>query len=126
MYTILIRGLKSYFLTSMLTFLRIYFFGGFGPVPDRHVFFQFVIDDESGSAWNNQFFGYNPQTNNWEWPYVNGEPPSPRAAHAGDKCGPQVFISGGRLKTVRKNDLYVLDMDTMAWSGKYVLQFETN
>lgn len=96
---------------------KLYFFGGFGPIPDRHVFFQFVIDDETGSAWNNQFFCYNPQTNNWEWPYVNGQQPSPRAAHAGDKCGPQVFISGGRLKTVRKNDLYVLDMDTMTWSG---------
>ncbi|XP_026278136.1 kelch domain-containing protein 2 isoform X2 [Frankliniella occidentalis] len=96
---------------------KLYFFGGFGPIPDRHVFFQYVIDDETGSAWNNQFFGYNPQTNNWEWPYVNGEPPSPRAAHAGDKCGHRIFISGGRLKTVRKNDLYVLDMDTMVWSG---------
>ncbi|KAK3914832.1 Kelch domain-containing protein 1 [Frankliniella fusca] len=96
---------------------KLYFFGGFGPIPDRHVFFHYVIDDETGSAWNNQFFGYNPITNNWEWPYVNGEPPSPRAAHAGDKCGHRIFISGGRLKTVRKNDLYVLDMDTMVWSG---------
>lgn len=96
---------------------KVYFFGGFGPLPERHVFFQYIMDDETGCAWNNQFFSYNPQTNSWEWPFVNGQTPSPRAAHAGDKCGSQMFISGGRLKTVRKNDLYVLDMDTMTWSG---------
>ena len=74
---------------------RLYFFGGFGPVPEFGARFQHLIDittEPSGwpRGWNNQLVVYNPVSNSWEWPRARGPTPAPRAAHAADISGHKV------------------------------------
>jgi len=76
------------------------------------------VDNQTGKAWNNQLVAYNPELDRWEWPATLGSPPNPRAAHACDISGSQVFIMGGRVLDVRMEELYCLDMETMTWSEK--------
>ena len=74
---------------------RLYFFGGFGPVPEFGAPFQHLIDittEPSGwpRGWNNQLVAYNPVSDSWEWPRARGPTPAPRAAHAADISGHKV------------------------------------
>ena len=74
---------------------RLYFFGGFGPVPEFGAPFQHLIDITTAPSgwprgWNNQLVAYNPVSNSWEWPKVRGPAPAPRAAHAADISGHKV------------------------------------
>lgn len=68
-------------------------------------------------GWNNQLLMYDPATNEWSWPETRGRPPSPRAAHAGDISGDNVYIYGGRHLSTRLNDLHWLNMKNMTWDG---------
>lgn len=78
-----------------------------------------------GRGWNNQLVAYNIDGNKWEWPETNGQTPSPRAALAGFQCRSLVYLFGGRLQGTRLNDLYVLDLKSMSWSEKYILEFNS-
>lgn len=108
---------------------KLYFFGGFGPVPEFGAPFQHLIDittEPSGwpRGWNNQLVVYNPVSNSWEWPRMRGPTPAPRAAHAADISGHKVFVFGGRSGNMRHNDLHCLDMDKMQWSGNLTQPFQ--
>jgi hypothetical protein len=102
-------------------FCRLYFFGGFGPVPEFGAPFQHLIDittEPSGwpRGWNNQLVVYNPVSNSWEWPRARGPTPAPRAAHAADISGHKV----GHVHCVGiATDIYMLsfaaDTETEIW-----------
>lgn len=110
----------------MYFYCRIYFFCGFGPPPAEgdlySDYYQYVQDRSHnwfvGRGWNNQLVAYNIDSNEWEWPKTSGRAPSPRAALSGFLCESKVYIFGGRFKRTRMNDLHILDMDSMKWSGK--------
>ncbi|XP_075232882.1 kelch domain-containing protein 1-like isoform X2 [Lycorma delicatula] len=103
---------------------KIYFFGGFGPnTYPNNSRYLYIMDistvnsDWPGRGWNNQFVCYNIAANKWEWPITHGPEPGPRAAHAADITGSYVYMFGGRTGSIRNNEIHVLDMKTMTWSG---------
>ncbi|CAL4078992.1 unnamed protein product, partial [Meganyctiphanes norvegica] len=71
-------------------------------------------------AWVNHYISVS--LNKWIWPKATGCPPCPRAAHAADVTGDQVYIFGGRHRSLRMNDLHCLDLNTMRWSGNLAIQ----
>ena len=50
--------------------------------------------------------------------YLQGPTPSPRAAHAAIRFGNVVYLFGGRHGDRRMNDLHMLDLETLMWSGE--------
>uniref|UniRef100_A0A1B6DM86 Kelch domain-containing protein n=1 Tax=Clastoptera arizonana TaxID=38151 RepID=A0A1B6DM86_9HEMI len=104
---------------------KLYFFGGFGLAPRRYYPFDHVPESEDtrwSIGWNNQFVCYNIKENCWEWPQTKGTLPLPRAAHSADITGHLVYVFGGRLRHIRNNELYCLNMETMKWSDNLIDQ----
>ena len=46
---------------------------------------------------------------------TTGSPPTARAAHTANIVGQKLYIFGGNNGTVRLNDLYSIDTQTMTW-----------
>lgn len=108
---------------------KLYFFGGFGIIPQNNTRdqspFQFLPGDIYSSVrrgWTNQFMAYDPKTDEWVLPTTTGKLPTPRAAHAAALVNNIVYIFGGRHQNSRLNDLHCLNMDTMEWSGPLPVQ----
>jgi hypothetical protein len=51
----------------------------------------------------------------WFRPQTTGSPPPPRAAHTANIVGQKLYIFGGNNGSIRLNDLYSLDTQTMTW-----------
>lgn len=108
---------------------RLFFFGGFGP-PIREPMGMwlyehgtFVMDEDTlqnreSRGWNNQLLVFDPKNNTWSNPRYQGEPPSPRAAHAMTKIGDKVWLFGGRHCDTRTDELHCLDLSKKSWSGR--------
>ena len=47
---------------------------------------------------------------------LQGDVPSPRAAHAAACMKDKVFLFGGRHGDERLNDLYLMDLQTLFWT----------
>lgn len=102
----------------------IYIFGGFGirsaeELPAKTDFFKDNAQrglDFVTRGWTNQLVALNVNDCTWSWPETTGPKPLPRAAHTAFTNESNVFIFGGRFSDRRLNDLYHLDMNTMAWS----------
>lgn len=103
---------------------KLYCFGGFG-VPFKnylHENGQFCPDMStpwpSERGWNNQLIVYDLSTGRWKNPKCKGPIPSPRAAHASIRFDKTVYLFGGRHGDRRMNDLHMLDLGTLTWSGE--------
>lgn len=108
---------------------KLYFFGGFGIIPQNTLRdqspFQFLPGDIYSSVrrgWTNQFMAYDPKTNEWTLPASMGKLPAPRAAHAATLIKNTVYVFGGRHQNSRMNDLHCLNMDTMEWNGPLAVE----
>ena len=111
---------------------KIYCFGAFSPrerfkseeIQPSYMTYTLSYD---GSA---HVICYNIASNQWEWPQLWGDVPSPRANAKAVISQDNVFLLGGEeVRRVRGygyqssqkfNDLYLLDMKCLTW--KYVLQ----
>ncbi|XP_078605037.1 kelch domain-containing protein 1-like [Branchiostoma floridae x Branchiostoma japonicum] len=104
---------------------KVYFFGGFGPKDGWDTEESTMSEDEEEEedvgqgakfTWYDDLYIFDTDTNTWE----NPEPlklgaPTPRAAHALCAMGKKLVVFGGRDREARKNDLYILDTETMKW-----------
>lgn len=99
-------------LTCVAKGTKIFFFGGFGPLEDAET------EDQEGAAfgWFNDLFSFDTENCTWEKlsPAFTGCP-TPRAAHGMCAVGSRIIIFGGRDSVGRKNDLFILDTETMEW-----------
>ncbi|RZF40308.1 hypothetical protein LSTR_LSTR006917 [Laodelphax striatellus] len=96
---------------------KLYFFGGFGERVPGSCDASWVRDEMSDRGWNNQFVCYNTKSNEWEWPRTYGPKPRPRAAHSAAVSGNVVYIFGGRLQSVRNDELHAIDHRLISLSG---------
>lgn len=105
---------------------RLYFFGGYGRRPAIGGGGDCLVDISSayGFVWLNELISYDISCGAWRYERATGTPPSPRAAHAAVQLGTKVYIFGGRSGTTRLNDLHVLDLSTMCWSGRLTVKGE--
>lgn len=101
-------------LTCVAMGTKILFFGGFGPVEDTET--DTSEPDQAQFGWFNDLFSFDTENCTWEklTPSFTGCP-TPRAAHGMCVVGSKLVIFGGRDSVGRKNDLYILDMETMEW-----------
>ncbi|XP_062568422.1 uncharacterized protein LOC134230596 [Saccostrea cucullata] len=103
---------------------KFYTFGGFG-VPtqgymgDGKSFFQDEIPEQRG--WNNQLCVFDVTTMEWNIPDCMGPKPSARAAHTAVRFGNKVYIFGGRHLNLRLNDVHCLDLNSLSWSGRLLI-----
>ena len=76
----------------------------------------------------NYLFCYNIKENSWEWPYVKGALPSPRAEHLALVDDGVTFLYGGQnalwetngdvyppYRYQEYNDFHILDLDSLTW-----------
>ncbi|CAH1793267.1 unnamed protein product [Owenia fusiformis] len=103
---------------------EIYLFGGFGYDPVDYLnedgeYTKDLVGAEWGSyrGWNNQLHVFDPGTRKWRNPRCKGPKPLPRAAVGASRCGNKAYIFGGRHIDERLNDLHILNLDTLTWSG---------
>ena len=52
----------------------------------------------------------------WKQPECSGDIPCPRAAFASTQIGIKGYLFGGSYQEIRRNDLYVTDMECYTWS----------
>nr|XP_006820713.1 PREDICTED: kelch domain-containing protein 1-like [Saccoglossus kowalevskii] len=114
---------------------KLYIFGGFGP---RHSSEEMLggssqgsqeeseddMEDEAGPEagpdaefrWFDDLFVYDTEKNQWEKiAFIKMHSPTPRAAHGMCAVGTNILIFGGRDTQCRRNDLYLLDTESMKW-----------
>lgn len=96
---------------------KIIFFGGFGPLENLET--EKSEQEEAEFGWFNDLFSFDTENCTWEklTPSFTGSP-TPRAAHGMCAVGSRLVIFGGRDSVGRKNDIFVLDTDTMEWISK--------
>ncbi|XP_078380436.1 kelch domain-containing protein 1-like [Oculina patagonica] len=101
-------------LTCVAMGTKILFFGGFGPMEDLDT--DATEPDQAQFGWFNDLFSFDTENCTWEKlaPSFTGCP-TPRAAHGMCAVGSKLVIFGGRDSVGRKNDLYILNTETMEW-----------
>ncbi|VDK55245.1 unnamed protein product, partial [Gongylonema pulchrum] len=108
---------------------RCYYFGGYGPspleLPNPEQYLrnvgEFVIDGTSSFSWNNQLLIFDPnraRNSKWTLAEVGGSVPSARAACSSTylPAYASILVFGGRCRTERLNDLYMLDLSSLVWT----------
>lgn len=106
-------------LTCWLYKGRMIYFGGYGhkrlnEINDPK---SFVVDEASWAeevfwGWNNEIHEFDPENSSWTEPQTIGHSPAPRAAHSAATIGIKGYICGGRIKEMRKSDLYCMDFNS--------------
>ncbi|XP_014668880.1 PREDICTED: kelch domain-containing protein 1-like [Priapulus caudatus] len=116
---------------------KIYFFGGFGPkrsvLPssslgsanngDDDDGFEDVDNEEDESegpmaefGWFNDLVTFDTEKSQWEAVHCSNDGmPTPRAGHSMCAIANLLVIFGGRDPLARRNDIHILDTDTMSW-----------
>lgn len=96
-------------------------FGGFGHKGDHgcsQPWSHYDWSSEFSAMWTNELHLYNPATNMWISPVIEGIKPSPCAAFCFNKIDKTRFLMfGGRQKSARVNEVQILDTATWTWSG---------
>lgn len=99
-------------LACVTTANKILFWGGFGPSDEQDT----VQEEGAQFEWFNDLFCFD--TDNYTWkkllPDCTGCPTT-RAAHGMCAVGSKVIIFGGRDSVGRKNDLFILNTETLEW-----------
>ena len=111
---------------------RIFLFGGFGGRREEGTWYPDSLQlcgtgsQYHDTHYNNQLVYYDTVTNSWNWPITSGKIPSPRDSSGALSVGETsmqsqslALLFGGYYRpdnTSYKNDLYILNMDSMVWS----------
>ena len=105
---------------------EIIYFGGYGHPPANPLMvsgdFTFrnssreIDGDIDGFGWNNHLFSLDTVKMQWKQPKCSGDIPCPRAAFASAQIGMKGYLFGGRYKDKRRNDLYMIDLESYRWS----------
>eukprot|EP00118_Oscarella_pearsei_P001814 m.8563 g.8563 ORF g.8563 m.8563 type:complete len:430 (+) comp20702_c0_seq2:115-1404(+) len=103
---------------------RVLMFGGWGMAisgKELQPGAMWVPDDDGIVGWNNELYAFDTESESWSSLEVYGPRPSPRAAHSLVKLDShRVVLFGGRERERRLNDIHILDLRTMTWSGQIV------
>ena len=91
---------------------KLWIFGGFGPSPDGYL----NANGEFSQLFNNQLLSFNPSCKEWVNVKCFGSIPSPRAKHASAIIGDTVWLYGGGNISFPLDDLYELNMSSLAWT----------
>lgn len=95
-------------------------FAGWGTRIDRTQHNSRFVPDQSHEfvGWNNELWRFDIQTRKWNSPPCTGTAPSPRAAHTLTMFSDnRAMLFGGRTREGRVSELYILNLDTLAWEG---------
>ena len=97
---------------------KMWIFGGYGgksPVGylNDHGYFART---GGTSGLNNQLFSYNPSVHTWKNIECSGDVPSPRSCASAAAINDKVWLYGGYTFGGFKGELYVLDMNSLAWT----------
>ncbi|KAF4106738.1 kelch domain-containing protein 1-like isoform X2 [Onychostoma macrolepis] len=105
---------------------RLIYFGGYGCKTVREVnnSKSFMVDEASWATvgsdffqfwgWNNEVHMFEPVSATWTEPQTQGQPPEPRASHAGTILGHKGYICGGL--EMQMIDIHCLDLVTWTWT----------
>jgi hypothetical protein len=99
---------------------KLLIFGGWSVYIDKKVLQPgavWVAEEGKIVGWNNELYLFDTETETWHSLETSGVRPSPRAAHTMNKVGHRVVIFGGRQPDRRMNDIHILNLTTLTWSG---------
>ena len=129
------KPLKSVCMTSWVSGEKMFLFGGHGLGKEDGNLYPQTLQTMNFEGWsmNNQLVFYDCQNNSWNWPITKGEKPAPCTGHQGlsvrvrhmeanslQKCWKSyAFIFGGQGigGDLDRDDLLMLDLDTMRWEN---------
>ena len=93
---------------------KVWIFGGHGISPKDFLWDHGDYDDDSFT--NNQLFSYDPSVQTWKNMKCSGDVPSPRHAAAATIIKDKVWLHGGSSAVDWEDDLYELNMASLAWT----------
>ena len=102
---------------------KMWIFGGYGDPPNRylndHGEYVDVWSRQGQKGYNNQLLCYDPSINVWKNVECLGDVPSPRLVACAAKIMDKVWLYGGETPTGGKNDMFELNMSSLAWTKLY-------
>ena len=95
---------------------KMWVFGGYGKCPDGYLLDHGEFNDQDHE--NNQLLCFDPNTEQWTNPELQGEFPDPRSGHASTIIAHTVWLYGGFCSRFIDyfDDLFSLDMNTLVWT----------